>query len=184
MRALAEARGFPYLVDLTVTARHDGTRGSLAMRITEDELAALYRGPLRDLIPNGRRAVDEAAFPCNCARGNCAISARGDVFPCVSVPWAAGNVREQPFGEIWRSSPVFQRIRGLQDRRLRRPAPPAPTRRSARAIAAPPSTPRAATPGPTRSSAPPPASRGPSPSDDGDSAAAPTSACRWRVAAR
>jgi radical SAM protein with 4Fe4S-binding SPASM domain len=114
MRALADARGFPYLLDLTVTARHDGTRGSLAMRITEDELAALYRGPLRDLIPRGDRPLDEAAFPCNCARGNCAISARGEVFPCVSVPWAAGNVREQPFGEIWRRSPVFERIRGLK----------------------------------------------------------------------
>jgi radical SAM protein with 4Fe4S-binding SPASM domain len=114
MRALCDARGFPYLLDLTVTARHDGTSGSLAMRITELELAALYRGPLRDLIPSGNRVVDEAAFPCNCARGNCAISARGDVFPCVSVPWAAGNVRQQPFGEIWRRSPVFERIRGLK----------------------------------------------------------------------
>ena len=114
MRALADARGLPYLLDLTVTARHDGTRGSLAMRITEDELGALYRGPLRDLLPRGDRSVDEAAFPCNCARGNCAISARGEVFPCVSVPWAAGNVRERPFGEIWRRSPVFERIRGLK----------------------------------------------------------------------
>jgi len=114
MRALAEARGYPYLLDVTVTARHDGTRGSLAMRIGEDELAALYRGPLRDLIPKGNHTVDEAAFPCNCARGNCAISVRGDVFPCVSVPWAAGNVRERPFGEIWRGSPVFERIRGLK----------------------------------------------------------------------
>ncbi|HLK88682.1 MAG TPA: radical SAM protein [Polyangia bacterium] len=114
MRALADAAGYPYLLDLTVTARHDGTRGSLALRITDDELAALYRGSLRDLLPRGDRVVDEAAFPCNCARGNCAISARGDVFPCVSVPWAAGNVRAQPFGEIWRRSPVFQRIRGLE----------------------------------------------------------------------
>ena len=114
MRALCDARGFPYLLDLTVTARHDGTQGSLAMRITEAELAALYQGPLRDLIPSGSRAVDEAAFPCNCARGNAAISARGDVFPCVSVPWTAGNVRRQSFGEIWRGSPVFERIRGLK----------------------------------------------------------------------
>jgi radical SAM protein with 4Fe4S-binding SPASM domain len=114
MRALCDVRGFPFLLDLTVTARHDGTRGSLAMRITEAELTALYRGPLSDLIPDGSRVVDEAAFPCNCARGNAAISARGDVFPCVSVPWAAGNVRQRPFGEIWRDSPVFERIRGLK----------------------------------------------------------------------
>ncbi|HEY5089537.1 MAG TPA: SPASM domain-containing protein, partial [Polyangia bacterium] len=44
----------------------------------------------------------------------CAISSRGEVYPCVSVPWSAGNVREQPFIDIWRGSPVFERIRGLR----------------------------------------------------------------------
>ncbi len=58
--------------------------------------------------------MTEERFPCNCARGNCAISVTGDVQPCVSVPWAAGNVRERPFIDIWRYSPVFQKIRGLR----------------------------------------------------------------------
>jgi len=114
MRAQAESRGFSYLVDVTITPRHDGTRGSLAMRVGEEQLAELYRGPLRDIVPTGRQPVTEDRFPCNCARGNCAISAKGDVHPCVSVPWAAGNVREQRFGDIWRDSPVFQKIRGLR----------------------------------------------------------------------
>jgi radical SAM protein with 4Fe4S-binding SPASM domain len=114
MRALADGRGFPYMLDLTITSRHDGTPGSLAMRIDQEQLDALYRGPLHDLIPTGNRPVTEAAFPCNCARGNCAISSRGEVYPCVSVPWSAGNVRKQPFIDIWRGSPVFERIRGLR----------------------------------------------------------------------
>jgi radical SAM protein with 4Fe4S-binding SPASM domain len=114
MRALADGRGFPYMLDLTITSRHDGTAGSLAMRIDQAQLEALYRGPLHDLIPTGSRPVSEAAFPCNCARGNCAISSRGEVYPCVSVPWSAGNVRKQPFIDIWRGSPVFERIRGLR----------------------------------------------------------------------
>ena len=114
MLAQATARGFPYMVDVTITPRHDGTRGSLAMRVTEDQLADLYRGPLRDLLPSGSRPMTEDQFSCNCARGNCAISVTGDVQPCVSVPWSAGNVRERPFIDIWRYSPVFQRIRGLR----------------------------------------------------------------------
>jgi radical SAM protein with 4Fe4S-binding SPASM domain len=114
MRTLADGRGFPYLLDLTITSRHDGTDGSVAMRIDQDQLDALYRGPLRDLVASGPRRISEAAFPCNCARGNCAISSRGEVFPCVSVPWSAGNVRRQPFIDIWRASPVFARIRGLR----------------------------------------------------------------------
>jgi radical SAM protein with 4Fe4S-binding SPASM domain len=114
MRADADARAIPYLVDVTITSRHDGTHGSLATRLDASQLDALYRGPLRDLVPRGTGPVTEERFPCNCARGNCAISSTGDVTPCVSVPWTAGNIRERRFVDIWRTSPVFQRIRGLR----------------------------------------------------------------------
>jgi len=114
MRAQAEAAGVSYLVDVTITPRHDGTRGSLGVRVSEEQLAALYRGPLRDMLPKRPQSTAGDAFHCNCARGNCAISVSGDVQPCVSVPWPAGNVRERPFAEIWRYSPVFQKIRGLR----------------------------------------------------------------------
>jgi AdoMet-dependent heme synthase len=114
MRAQAQARDFPYMVDVTITSRHDRTRGSLATRVTDDQLRDLYRGPLRDLLPDGTQPMTEDRFPCNCARGNCAITVTGDVQPCISVPWPAGNVRERPFIDIWRTSPVFQKIRGLR----------------------------------------------------------------------
>jgi radical SAM protein with 4Fe4S-binding SPASM domain len=115
MQAQAEALALPYMVDLTITARHDRSEGSLETRLEPAQLEALYRGPLRALASSGApKEATEESFPCNCARGNVAITATGDVLPCVSVPWAAGNVREQPFAEIWRSSPVFQRIRGLR----------------------------------------------------------------------
>ena len=114
MRAAATEHGFAYLADVTITARHDGDDTSLCTRVTPEQLEELYRGPLRDLVPTRSRPVTEESFPCNCARGNCAISARGDVFPCVSVPITAGNIRRQPFKEIWQDSPVFQRIRGLR----------------------------------------------------------------------
>jgi radical SAM protein with 4Fe4S-binding SPASM domain len=114
MRAQAEARAFSYLIDVTITPRHDGTRGSLSMRVSDDQLAEMYRGPLRDMLPDGSQPVTEEFFPCNCARGNCAVTVTGDVQPCISVPWSAGNVREQKFIDIWRYSPVFQKIRGLR----------------------------------------------------------------------
>ena len=114
MRAQAEGRGFPYMVDLTITSRHDRTQGSLETRVDREQLEALYRGPLSDLAIRGKTQTTEETWPCNCARGNVGITAMGDVHPCVSVPWVAGNVREQPFAEIWKTSPVFQRIRGLK----------------------------------------------------------------------
>ena len=110
----ASARELPYMMDMTVTARHDGTSGSLDARVDRRQLETLCRGPLRSLLPIGNRPPPPAAeFNCNCARGNCAISARGEVYPCISVPWSGGNVRDRPFRDIWRDSPVFNRIRGL-----------------------------------------------------------------------
>lgn len=114
MRAAAEAGGYPYNVDLTITSRHDGTHGSLLTRVDDDQLVALHRGPLRNMISDRPRRAPDEIWPCNCARGNCAVLSNGDVTPCISVPWKAGNIREQPFAEIWRSSPVFERIRGLR----------------------------------------------------------------------
>jgi radical SAM protein with 4Fe4S-binding SPASM domain len=114
MRANAAERGYPYMIDLNITARHDGSTTSLATRISEAQLEQLYRGPLNDLVPRRKGELAEEDFPCNCARGNCAISATGDVYPCVSVPLPAGNIRGQSFQQIWQSSPVFQRIRGLK----------------------------------------------------------------------
>lgn len=41
----------------------------------------------------------------------CIVSPRGIVQPCAYLNIAAGNVREQPFEEIWWSSPVFLTLR-------------------------------------------------------------------------
>ena len=41
----------------------------------------------------------------------CFISRVGDVQPCGYLPVCVGNVRKQPFGEIWRQSEVFAALR-------------------------------------------------------------------------
>jgi radical SAM protein with 4Fe4S-binding SPASM domain len=41
----------------------------------------------------------------------CRITPQGDVTPCPYMTIVAGNVREKPLGEIWRSSPVLQELR-------------------------------------------------------------------------
>ncbi len=114
MIATAAAEGFGFSIDFTITGRHDGTNGSLGTRIEKRDIEPLLQGPLRPLVFTRENSWPAEAVACNCARGNCAISSRGDVYPCISVPWSAGNIREEPFAEIWRRSPVFQRIRSLR----------------------------------------------------------------------
>lgn len=48
---------------------------------------------------------------CLAGTGVCFVSHRGEVFPCGYLPLEAGNVRKQPFREIWESSPLFASLR-------------------------------------------------------------------------
>jgi mycofactocin biosynthetic radical S-adenosylmethionine protein MftC len=51
---------------------------------------------------------------CGAGRVVCCVDPRGDVFACPFVlvdEFRAGNVRERPFAEIWRDSPLFRRLR-------------------------------------------------------------------------
>lgn len=114
MIAGAEAEGFEYSVDPTISGRYDGTAGSLGTRMDAAQLEALYRDPLRFLIRPGPSEPTDDQFKCNCARGNAAVSATGEVYPCIATPMRAGSIRERRFTDIWRESPVFQRIRGLR----------------------------------------------------------------------
>lgn len=48
---------------------------------------------------------------CLAGTGVCFISYKGDVYPCGYLPLKAGNVREQPFPEIWMNSELFLTLR-------------------------------------------------------------------------
>jgi AdoMet-dependent heme synthase len=115
MKAQAEERGLPHDMNLTVTARHDGARNTLGLRVDQAQLEALVRGPFQDRQDRHQQApFTDDDWACNCARANCAVTARGDVQPCIGIPMSAGNVRCQPFAEIWRDAPLFRWIRGLR----------------------------------------------------------------------
>ena len=115
MKAQAEEQGLAYDMSLTVTARHDGLRDTLGLRVDREQLETLLRGPFREPpdLPRPHTFSDEQ-WACNCARANCAVTARGDVQPCIGVPMTAGNIRRQTFAEIWRDAALFRWIRALR----------------------------------------------------------------------
>lgn len=43
--------------------------------------------------------------------GFCFVSSTGDVYPCGYLPVLAGNIRQQPFREIWTDAQVFKDLR-------------------------------------------------------------------------
>jgi AdoMet-dependent heme synthase len=54
---------------------------------------------------------------CQAAMGQGCVTATGEVLPCVLLPLPMGNVRERPFAEIWRDSPVAARLRDRSELR-------------------------------------------------------------------
>ena len=48
---------------------------------------------------------------CPCGTQYCRITPDGKVTPCPYLPEVAGDLRIQPFGDIWRSSPLFRQLR-------------------------------------------------------------------------
>jgi radical SAM protein with 4Fe4S-binding SPASM domain len=111
MLALGDELGVAYGVDPQITARYDGSRSSLDLRVDRDTLARLYRGPLRHLVPSATENPTSAQ--CACARSVCGISAFGEVYPCIGAPVPSGSLRRQSFHEVWTTSPALQKIRGL-----------------------------------------------------------------------
>jgi len=83
----------PYLVDLTITSRPRRSSGSLATRNRRQQLEGLFRGPLYDL-GCASPSSSPRELPVQLRARERPITATGDVQPCVSVPLAAGNIRE------------------------------------------------------------------------------------------
>jgi radical SAM protein with 4Fe4S-binding SPASM domain len=58
-----------------------------------------------------RRAMNAMTKGCLAGTGVCFVSHRGEVFPCGYLPVEAGNIRRQPFRDIWEESSLFAELR-------------------------------------------------------------------------
>jgi len=73
---------------------------------------ALKAGPSSTSHHN-HGSTDSISRGCMAGSGFCFISHTGRVQGCGYLDLAAGNIRNQPFGEIWRDSPLFRQLRDL-----------------------------------------------------------------------
>ena len=48
---------------------------------------------------------------CLAGTGVCFVSHKGEVFPCGYLPVEAGHIKKQKFVDIWKDSPVFEKLR-------------------------------------------------------------------------
>jgi len=127
LRALADSLGVLCGFDPMITAKNDGDASPVALRISRKELREVLQDPA--LNPQcGKPAPttpgpgwvrpDLDDIPCGASHNACYVSAYGDVMPCVAMPIACGNVRDEPFAEIWHRSPEMLRVRSIRIRDL------------------------------------------------------------------
>jgi radical SAM protein with 4Fe4S-binding SPASM domain len=125
IRALAERLGVLCGFDPMITAKNDGDASTVQLRITGKQLFRVLQDPVLNPdvgktdareMPSVRPDLDE--IPCGASHNACYISAYGDVQPCVAMPVACGNVRDEPFEAIWRRSPQMLRVRSIRIRDL------------------------------------------------------------------
>jgi len=99
-------------------AREDGCFAPLEHRVDDDILATLPIEWDKFLNPDPQSAPDgyppETPISEWCIAGRMPnILPNGDVVPCSVIRTPVGNVREQPFGEIYNNAPLFKELRAL-----------------------------------------------------------------------
>jgi AdoMet-dependent heme synthase len=125
VRALAEELGAKYTLDPTITPMMDGARSILDLNAGEAALRSLfhdesYVGDAAEFCAPPRAFGEESmdSLPCSAGHTGCYISPYGEFYPCVQFPLSCGNVRQQPFLDIWRNSPQLKEVRSIRLRNL------------------------------------------------------------------
>jgi AdoMet-dependent heme synthase len=135
---LAEELGVPYVLDLTITPMMDGSNGPLEHRASVSTLLPVLRDPalhgckpqptaaaqaameklpasLGSAVSSGLESSAYEDLPCSAGHNSCYISPYGDVYPCVQLPQAAGNIRSEKFTDIWYGSSQLERLRAIRE---------------------------------------------------------------------
>jgi radical SAM protein with 4Fe4S-binding SPASM domain len=112
--AVGDRLGCKVTFDPTVNPRRDGDRTPLEVRPELDQLTEMLRHPRLGALRSGLHPpISSDQSPCAIGRRTTRISPNGDVFPCPSYPVAAGNLRRQPFRDIWARGELLEHLRGL-----------------------------------------------------------------------
>lgn len=106
-----------------VVSRNDGSTGNLGARMTDGELyeftMAMHRLKTGPELEHSLLRIDRPEpekHVCGAARISFRIDPYGNVFPCVEMQAAAGNVRRQGLEDIWAGSETLRAVRAVKQK--------------------------------------------------------------------
>jgi radical SAM protein with 4Fe4S-binding SPASM domain len=125
VRVLARELGAHYTLDPTITPMLNGDTGVLRLRLPSMELRDVFQnaelvGDVADFCAPPPPVDDSILDGYSCSAGHtaCYITPQGDVYPCVQFPLPCGNIRREPFADIWKNSPQLHEVRSIRGRDL------------------------------------------------------------------
>lgn len=120
--AIGDDLGVSLLVDSSITPRDNGDRSPLDLAASPEGLVRLGEIAERRRAERGEAAAEppEVITPpdkhCGSGSATVTIDPFGNVYPCVQLRRAAGNLHGQSIREIWHGSQVLAEVRDLTGR--------------------------------------------------------------------
>jgi len=98
-----------YIIDPVISPKDDGSNSVLRHRLDFEDLKSFYWEEFDSI--NTEDSSQRGANFCDAGFNFGAISAEGNVYPCIQLPLKVGNVFENDFKDIWDNSPLLNDIR-------------------------------------------------------------------------
>lgn len=122
LKKVAKNLGVNIQYSSIITARNDGSLDTHQCRLTHDQLQTVLSYP--DVMSRGEEPIyyhkNMDCIPCDTVFNGGSIDPEGNVYACNQLRMTGGNILEQPLGVIWTESPVFNMLRSIRLRDLKK----------------------------------------------------------------
>lgn len=122
IRTLARDLSIHVQYTSVITAKNDGNTATHAQRLTQMQLSRILSDPT--IFAQGSKPIyfqeNLECIPCDAVFNGGAIDPLGNVYVCNQLRISGGNILEKPLIEIWKNSTVFQRLREIRLRDLKK----------------------------------------------------------------
>jgi len=104
----ALTRDLSLKTDAMITPKLDGDKAPTELRASYEQLKKYYQAkvskwPAARPKPSGEEFSN---FTCNAGKGKCAVTAYGELLPCIEIRDSLGSLLEKPFHELWHGESV------------------------------------------------------------------------------
>jgi radical SAM protein with 4Fe4S-binding SPASM domain len=117
VKKLAKELGAEFHFGYVVTPKIDGSKEPLDLRVVPTQIDFLLEsGEIPSpLLPKVRLEKYTDSPLCSAGRDMCAITAYGDLIPCLTIPKKYGNLKKDSFKKLWNSQ-EFEELRRKKKR--------------------------------------------------------------------